>query len=681
MIKKISINCFLLIILLSLVLFISSCVEEDTEYLYNFTYETIGNGRIICERESGEKYHKGYFYISATPLEGEEFIGWTINGEAVNSNTGLVVYLDKDTNVIATFTTNYTHTEVTYDMNHIYANLPENLEDVKMEIYHLNSKKTMTFDMVKEDGYWSCSLVDNKISKTAIRDITFKTGKYSTQTYEYDSDYNFFNYTGIDYDGNICGGFTNTKCEMVKISVLEFNDLHGYINQSSEGRGGLSNASYLINKIRREDDEDNVVLVANGDMFQGTAISNINKGLTVVECMNQMEFDFMGIGNHEFDWNINYILNYFDGDESNGEANFPLINSNIVVKGTNKLLASDNVLESTIIEKNGIKIGVLSLIGDLSNSINYIMVKDYDFVGTTLVRNQAIKLKEAGADLIIANIHGGDADDICDYDFNKTLAGLSYEGDWLIDCIINGHTHTEQSGYIKRAGQNLPIIQAGSYCYYLGQIDLYVNKNTKDVTTSRIINNDVYLIGENYDANVQKIIDDNYKDVKDLMEEVYCESIVDVNSRSKLYNWVGNVMIASTGCDVSVCNTGGIRSTGNIKEGTKIGLEEVYMINPFDNYIVITEIKGSDIYNFLNSNNSIFYSLKSGLSLSSLRNDNKTYKLAVIDYVYYKDYFPDVINYAITDLILRDVLIDDLRLRNTFDPINDSKAYVGLMVK
>lgn len=676
MYKKI-VSLFLLILLI----FLSSCFgEEKGQYL--FRYDVNGNGTISCEIENDKYYDGGkYVYILAIPFEGEDFLSWTINGEKFSDNTGVLIELNKDLNIIANFSTNTNEVDSKVDMDHIYAYLPEDWVDVKMSIYHMSKNKTITIDMEKEEDYWSCSLVDNNISKTAIKTICFKSENNSTQTYEYDSEYNFFNYVGLDRDGFVCGGFSNNKCDMIKISVLEMNDLHGYISQSSEGKAGLSNASFIINRIRIEDDEDNVLLVGNGDMFQGTAISNLNKGLTVIECMNQMEFDFLGIGNHEFDWNINTILKYFDGDQSNGEANFPLINSNIVVKETGELLSGENVLASSIINKNGIKIGVLSLIGDVKSSINQIMVKDYDFLSTSLCEAQAIELKNQGADIIVVNVHGADTEGVDEYYINKYLASLSYNGEWLVDCIINGHSHTNQEGFIKRAGQNLPIVQGGSYCYYVGQIDLYLNKNTKEVTTSRIITNNVSLVGTSYDRDVQKIIDDNYELVKEEIEEVYCVSAVDVHSKSNLQNWISSVMLEASGCDVSICNNGGIRSTGNIKEGSNIGLEEMYMINPFDNTLVIVEISGKDLYAFLNRKNTVFYGLKDGLSLSSLRNENKKYKLVVIDYVYYWDDFPRQNNDQFTDYILRDTLIEDLRLRTYFDPYNDYNAYIGLLIK
>ena len=59
-------------------------------------------------------------------------------------------------------------------------------------------------------------------------------------------------------------------------------------------------------------------------MFQGAAVSAMTRGKVVADIMNYIGFDAMTLGNHEFDWGINDIIRYHDGDEENGEANFSI---------------------------------------------------------------------------------------------------------------------------------------------------------------------------------------------------------------------------------------------------------------------------------------------------------------------------------------------------------------------
>ena len=115
----------------------------------------------------------------------------------------------------------------------------------------------------------------------------------------------------------------------VLLDIIEINDLHGYVNEAAKNKEyDLANIEYYIEEKRNLENNE-VLLIANGDMFEGTAFSNLSMGLSTLNVLNEMNFDMMGIGNHEFSWGLDSILQYFDKDINNGEANFPLINGNI----------------------------------------------------------------------------------------------------------------------------------------------------------------------------------------------------------------------------------------------------------------------------------------------------------------------------------------------------------------
>ena len=682
---------FLIISLFTLFLFVGcdlNIVLPDVEE-HTLEYSCSGGGKLECEYESGSKIKSGTVVtVYAKANDGETLLKWTVNGEEKLDRISMTVTMKKDYIITAEFTLfkddtgNDTGDDVdvvTYDKNTIYAYLPESWKNPEVTLKS-NYGDKRDFMTSVQDNLWKVEPSSLGINYTNISGVIFSDGSKRSQEIRFDQDFNVFNYSGNDKNGLLSGSFGLKKADAFKLSVLELNDLHGYIVRSNEGKSGISNASFLINQVRSEDERDNVILVGNGDMFQGTALSNLSQGLTVLKCMNQMNFDFMGIGNHEFDWGIDKIFNYFDGDETNGEATFPLVNSNIINSNSNELLTDENVVPTYMIEKNGIKIGVISMIDDVKSSILYSRVKDFDFVGLRYAREQAISLKEQGADIILANIHGGDTSGVESFSMNQELARLTYNNDWLIDCVVNGHTHTNQSGFIERIGRDLPIVQGGSYCYYLGQIDLYVDMNTKKVFNTNCFTTNTYEANTNYDVNVENVIDTEYLKVKDQMEEVYCVSTADVGSRYDYKEWVANVMIATTGTVCSISNNGGLRSDGEIRNGTNIGLENLYLINPFDNQLVICEVKGSDLYSFLSRNSAIYYGLK-GISLSELRYSDAYYKIVVIDYVFYWDTFPSARNVVYTDIVLRDAMIEDLRLRTTFNVYTDTAAKIGLLVQ
>lgn len=464
--------------------------------------------------------------------------------------------------------------------------------------------------------------------------------------------------------------------ETVTLNILELNDIHGYVYESGNNTSkNMSNIAYYVNQIREKKEYDNVVLIANGDTFQGTAFSNLSHGKSVVNVMNKMNFDMMGIGNHEFDWGLDEVLKLWDGNKDNGEANFPLINGNVRDSNNgNKLVGEDNLLDNilpyAIVDKAGIKVGLISYIGDQTNSIcqnkfgsYYIDCygdKDASFLRN--VESQAKKVKEEGADIIVLNIHEGNSSGVDELYYNNAFASLKdNDGNYLIDAVINGHTHTNQSGKISRSnGADLPIVQAGSYCNYIGQIDLEYNRTTKKVTSveCKTVRNSSY----SSDSIVKNTIDTEYAIIEPLISKKLAKCVSSYVERSTLGYWAAGIMKQYSGSDVAFINTGGIRSTGNIEYGTNITMKELYEVNPFDNSLVYSKVRGDELKSFYSRNGNNYY-FNPDFDVNEI-DANKTYNLLTIDYVYYstyfRNYFKNIEEIKIDTLCARDLMVKDL---------------------
>ena len=182
--------------------------------------------------------------------------------------------------------------------------------------------------------------------------------------------------------------------------------------------------------------------------------------------------------------------------------------------------------------------------------------------------------------------------------------------------------------------------------------------------------------GTNFDATVETIIDD-FSD--ELGNEVLAPAGETIYSRNQLYDWTGNVMLAATGADFAVHNTGGIRSTGDITAGENVTLNQMYEISPFDNTVIVIEATYSEIEALLN-NSSVFYAMADDVTI----NNFETYKIAVISYVYYWDSLDSVRSDIDEDtgLYIRDILVEDIRLKGlggqSFSPITNPEATIGL---
>lgn len=464
------------------------------------------------------------------------------------------------------------------------------------------------------------------------------------------------------------------------ITFVTLNDVHGYIEQNESGQGGLSNTAYGINKLSRfyndGDPEttvrDDLVLFANGDMLQGSAISNLVYGRSVIECMNVMQFDAMGIGNHEFDWGLDKVTQYFDRNDGNGEADFPLINVNVHNDKKGCYLADesadDNIKSSIIVEKCGVMIGLIGAIGPLKNSIVQTNVADYTFDDVTdRVKKEAKLLRQQGAELICVSIHCGDADSVQYYDANKAISLLKDDsGRYLVDVIFNGHTHTMQKGSISRPnGTDVPVVQAGGnntgYGYARITLDTDTGKTELDGYDFLYVSN----VGKQYDSAVEDVIRYYQEGNDDL--EVLAVSGTRISSKYDYADYVADIMIKAFDADFSIGNYGGLRSTGGIIVGTEITSENVYEMIPFDNVIYYVTIPGKALYDFYTGVEDKYYLGQSdGVpKLKSLQNSSNLYTLAIIDYVYTGTYFEDarraVKSEVNTNLILRDLLEEDIR--------------------
>ncbi|MBP1733179.1 MAG: nucleotidase, partial [Deltaproteobacteria bacterium] len=96
--------------------------------------------------------------------------------------------------------------------------------------------------------------------------------------------------------------------ETTRLTILHINDFHGRIlpDTKTELDKPVAGAAYLAAMIKAERSKNptGTVLLSAGDMFQGTCESNGCQGAPVIEMMNELKFDAMALGNHEFDWGM-----------------------------------------------------------------------------------------------------------------------------------------------------------------------------------------------------------------------------------------------------------------------------------------------------------------------------------------------------------------------------------------
>jgi 2',3'-cyclic-nucleotide 2'-phosphodiesterase (5'-nucleotidase family) len=394
----------------------------------------------------------------------------------------------------------------------------------------------------------------------------------------------------------------------------------------------------------------NILTIANGDMLQGSALSNYYYGLPIIESLNAMQFDAFVLGNHEFDWGIDKIANYKDGNPDNGEADFPFLAANIVDKVT--LQPMPWTVPYVIKDYQGVKVAVLGLIGDVYSSIAPSRVADYMFLNVIDSASQWTHYLRTveHVDIVIVSIHGYSA-----YDNNEIAA---FRGDYRVDAIVNGHTHANIAQTISRSGAPLPYVQTNaSGTNLLGKITLQFDTLTRTVTSASASLLGSVSFGSIESAAVKQLLNVFSQDATFL--SFINEQLTNVQryaGTATLGLWGASVIRDYMGVDVGVLNSGGFRKgipTGPLSMGF---LVEVY---PFDNYIKTVEMTGAMLIHLKNTSSLIFDDKFNVNQINPLA----TYTVAAVDYVFDQDRYSFLQgnNIVQTTILMRDLLVNDLR--------------------
>ncbi len=260
---------------------------------------------------------------------------------------------------------------------------------------------------------------------------------------------------------------------LVKLTILHTNDVHSRIDPfpmdggRNQGMGGASKRATLIKQLRKEN--DNVLLLDCGDIFQGTPYFNFFAGELEMKLMTEMGYDAGTIGNHDFDAGI-------DGLEKQlKHANFPLLIANYDLKNT---VLHKKVEPYKIFKKSGLKIGVFGIGIALEGLVPKKLYKETVYLDPIdNAQKTATHLKEEmKCDYVICLSHLGytyDEKRVCDIH----LAHMTKD----IDLILGGHTHTfMRKPDIRRniIGKEVVINQVGWAGLMLGKIDIVFEKGS-----------------------------------------------------------------------------------------------------------------------------------------------------------------------------------------------------------
>jgi 2',3'-cyclic-nucleotide 2'-phosphodiesterase (5'-nucleotidase family) len=364
----------------------------------------------------------------------------------------------------------------------------------------------------------------------------------------------------------------SAQADQTTIRILHINDFHGFAGPykaigSDSVLGGIAYLAGKADKLRAEKPS---LLLAAGDVIQGSNWANFTKGASVIELMNMMRFDAMVVGNHEFDFGQDVLKKRIT------EARFPVLGANVE--------GFDSLKPYIIKEIAGIRVAVIGIVTDETPvTTDPRNVAGLRFISPEVAVKQYLEELKNKADIFIVLSHIG-------YHEDRLLA----ERVRGIDVIVGGHSHTKLLSPAV-IGSTI-IVQAWEHAKALGVLDL-------EVENKKIVKFDAHLEeirpepGEE-NRSVLELEERYEKQIDSVLAETVGEALVGLDGENvrrretNLGDLVADIMKSMSGADAAIINGGSIRA--NIRKG-EIKTKDVYTALPFDNYVVAVKLRGGQI--------------------------------------------------------------------------------------
>ena len=444
-------------------------------------------------------------------------------------------------------------------------------------------------------------------------------------------------------------GANDTNNFTKEVNIYSLNDTHGdLIRDIDSASKGLDSISGLIkNDVKNNNKNSTNINICIGDMFQGQFVSEYTKGKAMVDALNYLNCKAFVIGNHEFDWTLEELHKFKDGDLENGELNCDFLGANIIETKTNKMPSW--IKPYTIIEQDGHKIGIIGFMGEgIENTVNPGMLDGYKIVETLPLYNKYAKqLKDKDCDLILAAVH--------DYkDLYKEFA----RQDIPAQTIFGAHTHKFELEYIynNKLSYGIPFTQAGCDNHGVAKLtytfdgDQQLNK----VRANLIKNNnpDDYL-----DSELSSMIKEKYADAINRGDEIIAKDFPLMN-KAEWTRFIANILAndAQNPCNIGMLNYSSIRLETIHAPSNVLTVKQMRRVLPYENKILQVKIKKEIFDKYMEEDKLNYY------VINSQDEENDYYIVNMIDFIFnlpeHRDVWAQASILKTFDLNLRDYVIN-----------------------
>jgi len=399
----------------------------------------------------------------------------------------------------------------------------------------------------------------------------------------------FFLFSGVLFSAAIRDNASLESGRSGEVILLHTNDHHGVILPNG-GRGGLAEIASFIKWAKALN--PNVLLLDAGDINTGSAISNMFNAEPDILAYNMLGYDAAAFGNHEFDGNHEKLSKQIQA------AKFPFLASNIKTKDGGFLGGNQYIVK----EYGGIKIGIFGLTTVRTLDIatpdsSLVFLSEIDAARDVV----EILLSDEEVDVVIAITHMGDVKETENHITSIELA-RSVPG---INIIVDGHSHTYMSE---------PREAGGAYIVSANEWGKYIGYGKLTVKNGRLVDFNWAPVFIGPDAEVSEMLKPYLEKAQASLKEVIGQASAPFIFGNRLTRYqetaLGNMITDANAwffrsegqqLDFVLHNGGNIRAELNAGPITR---EHILTILPFENYLHIASMKGSQIielFNFLAS--------------------------------------------------------------------------------
>ena len=411
--------------------------------------------------------------------------------------------------------------------------------------------------------------------------------------------------------------------EGTKVQLLNITDFHGRISEA-----GTQVAS-VVEEERAKfgtggDNMGTGVLSTGDNIGASTYTSSSQNDKPTLDVLNAIGVQTSAVGNHEFDKGIDDLT----GRVSDA-ADFPYLAANVYDKGTENVV--DGLDEYSIVDVGGVSIAVIGVVTkDTASLVSPDGIADLEFGDPTDAVNRVAEdlenlPEDEQPDMTVVEAHLGASSTESLEDAkasNAEFKKLVTEADASVDAMFTGHTHMPYAFEAPVPGEpdrTRPVIEAGSYGEYVGQVTMRVDGNSNwQASGIDLIDTEDKSYDSEVVDKVAGIISDAEEKAKELGSEVtgtISEDITratkdgeeDRGAESTLGNLVADALkegVEETQleeADFGVTNAGGLRTDllcdqiYNNEDKCEVTVAELNGVLPFANDHGVVTLKGEDV--------------------------------------------------------------------------------------